>query len=128
MHHVMVMRDPLNMVLIPVYSQLLPYLEGISSIHSLRTCHVIDTRDSLNMLLIPMYSQLPSISGGHLLHNAWMHYVMVTDPLNMVLIPIYSQLPSISGGNLFHPQPKDALCHGERDPLNMAVVNTFIYS
>jgi hypothetical protein len=34
----------------------------------------------------------------------------------------YSQLPSISGGRLLHPQPEDAPCHGDRDPLNMVLL------
>jgi len=32
---------------------------------------------------------------------------------------IYPQLTSMSGGCLLHPQPEDAPCHGDRDPLNM---------
>jgi hypothetical protein len=33
---------------------------------------------------------------------------------------VYSELPYIiSGGRLLHPQPQDALCHGDRDSLNM---------
>jgi len=46
--------------------------------------------------------------------------MVIGDPLNMVKIPIYSQLPSTSGGRLLHPQPEDAPCRGDRDPLNMA--------
>jgi hypothetical protein len=35
---------------------------------------------------------------------------------------VYSQLPSIPTGRLLHPQPGDAPCYGDRDPLNMVLI------
>jgi hypothetical protein len=39
--------------------------------------------------------------------------------LSATACSIYSQLPSKTGGRLLHPQPEDAPCRGEKDPLNM---------
>jgi hypothetical protein len=62
--HAVVTRDPLNMVLIPIYSQQ-PSISGSFLLHPLpddAPC------PGLNMVLIPVYSWLTSISGGHLHH------------------------------------------------------------
>jgi hypothetical protein len=38
--------------------------------------------------------------------------------LSAIAYGTYSQLSSISGVCLLHPQPEDAPCHDDRDPLN----------
>jgi hypothetical protein len=42
--------------------------------------------------------------------------------LSATACSIYSQLPSVSGDRHRHPQPEDAPCRGDRDPLYMEVV------
>jgi hypothetical protein len=59
-------------------------------------------------------------------HTGFLNWEVVTTPLSlqaedhpchlfMTAYWIYLQLLSLSGGHVFHLQPKDPLCHGEKE-------------
>jgi hypothetical protein len=45
-----------------------------------------------------------------------------TPKLHATAYSIYLLLPYKFGGRLLHPQPEDAPCHDDRDPLNMVLI------
>jgi hypothetical protein len=87
---------------------------------------ILCLEDPFNIILLstPRFSKWsPSLRFPHKTLAQTQSWRTTLLRLSETAYSIYLQLLSISGGRLSHPQREDALCHADKDPLIIDILN-----